>query len=178
MIVSIILIVLKIISYLLLIAVLGTISWYILSKLIPSVEIRIIPGWVNERDGLLILRIEIANHSLVRIRKQHLWLQCLEKSYPESGRLSEWVPFTRNEINPNEKPIQWNDPIEIFKSTNWLNPGAVINIERLHQFNPNNVLHLAVKFIARPGFIERYILRMHPPTTSWTATAIVVRSRG
>lgn len=166
---------LQIITFLLAIVILVIIMIELLARLNPALEIRLIPCWVNEREGSFILKIEIFNQSRVRIIKESARLQLLEHSLPNSGQLSEWVPFSKDKIVKSERPVEWHEPIEIFESTQHIEPGATISTERLHHFNPEHVLHVGLQLKNKPHWLEQKLALFRPSTTCWTATTIVMR---
>ena len=150
---------------------------YYYLKFMPNLEMSIIPRWINENKGHVVLRFEIKNTSLVRIEKKTVLIQMLEHQIPEIGQLSEWVPFAKNKMIKEESPIKWNEPIEILKTTRWLDAGSVVCIERFIHFNPNHILHVGLQFDANINLLDRIINRVRPKRLRWTSTAIIMSSK-
>ena len=141
----------------------------------PVVVVRILPSWPVVGSRWVVLRLEIENRSRVRVRKEKVLLQVLEHRVHEGEHLSEWVPFEEGAVIPSEKPVRWNEPVEVFESTTGLGPGEVVAIERLYYCPPGSVLHVGLQFRAQLGVLAKIGGRMRGWRNQWTATKIVMR---
>ena len=65
-----------------------------ISQNICPIELRLSPVWASRTDDIAILKIEVINRSKATVKKRHILLQILEFDAPESGELSEFIPFT------------------------------------------------------------------------------------
>ena len=95
-------------------------SWlavFVFLQFAPVLSLRIISTWPDEESRWVIIRLEVENKSRVRVRKDEIHLQVLEHEIKEGGSLSEWVPFKKDDALDTEQPIDWRDPLEVFKST-------------------------------------------------------------
>jgi hypothetical protein len=148
---------------------------FIFQQLSPIAQIRISVRWVDLSSGRFVLRIEVENISRVRIRHKVALLQVLRYSLLKTNRLSEWVPFAKDQVIKGEEPIEWKEPEDIFGSTVHLYPREVISVERLEQIeDPNEFLHVGVQYNSRFAFrwLFTFLLGWHE---RWTTTAIVSR---
>jgi len=104
--------------------------------------------------GFVILKIEVENLSIVKMDKGHIKLQILKYSCTATERISEFVPFTRDEIIPGEEPIEWSDPIDILNTTKTIYPGALKHVEILLKIPSEDIIfHIGLQVkIALSGF--------------------------
>ena len=100
------------------------------------------------------------NKSRVRANKPRGQIQILEYPFKPGIALSQWVPFDKSAIPPNEQPIEWREPEKIFKSTLQMYPGEVISLERLYHYPQDMVIiHVGLQVQLETGFIGRIITR-------------------
>ena len=143
----------------------------------PKLQLRILPRWVDETKGLLILKLEVENNSRIRVPKQKIQLQILEHEVPAHGCLSEWVPFDEEAVLLQEKPKEWHDPIEIFQSTEYLNPGETVSVERLCHCPQDSILHVGLQAKAKLGALGRLAAWFRSWNDQWTSTIWECNSR-
>jgi hypothetical protein len=118
----------------------GGFAFFVFLQFAPVLNLRVLSSWPDDDSRWVLLRLEIENKSRVRVRKRAIRLQVLEYPEPEGGSLSEWVPFEEDDIISSEKPLRWHEPIEIFRSTQKIDPGDILVIERLHFCPENRIL--------------------------------------
>jgi hypothetical protein len=136
----------------------------------PVLDVRIIPRWVDEAAGVLIIRLEVENRWKIGVKKKLARFQILEHRIPEGGLLSEWVPFAKDRILDSEPPIVWRNPREVLTSTVKIESKETITVELLYR-SPNHVaLHCAFQFIANLNPIASLAYRLGSGTDSWTRT--------
>jgi hypothetical protein len=153
----------------------GWLALFIFLQFAPVLALRILPTWPSDDTGWVILRIEVENKSRIRVHKQAIYLQILEHNVSVSSILSEWVPFEEKAVIPTEQPINWHEPVEIFKSTKGIDPGETLVAERLHYCQPNNVLHVGLKVKAKLGFFGRIATQVRSWNHGWTTTRIIMK---
>ena len=128
----------------------GGLALFVFRQMVPVLDLRILPRWIDDEGQFLILRFEVENKSRVRVHKQSIRIQILEHRIPASGSLSEWVPFEQEAIIPTERPIEWREPVEVFRTTTGIDPGGVISVERLYRCPQDDiVLHVGLQVKAR-----------------------------
>jgi hypothetical protein len=141
----------------------------------PVIDLRVSPRWVDHRDDLVILTLELENRSKVAVSKRSARIQCLEHT-PVMGLLSEWVPFTESGIRTGEEPVEWSEPLAILATTQKIEPQAVLRVEFLYRYSaPPSLLHCAVQFVGNLNPITRVANRLGTGTDSWTTTLWVPR---
>jgi hypothetical protein len=173
---------------LILVTVFGAFLAYI--RLAPTLSLNIIPSWIDGR--LLHIRLELKNTSRVRVKKKRAVFQFLrydlekmEKSL-RRGSLSEWVPLTqgRDEGFPKQDPIEWRDPLQVFSTTEWLDSGEKITIDRLEYCEGDGVaFKILLQATAELTWVQRRGANVWrrgtlagKKTLDWTTTRIVVRT--
>ncbi len=149
---------------------------FVFVQFAPKLQLRIIPRWADETKGFLILKLEVENNSGIRVRKQKIQLQILEHEVPAHGCLSEWVPFDKKAILPQEQPKEWQDSIEIFRSTGYLNPGEMLSVERLCHCPQDSILHVGLQAKATLGALGRLPAWFRFWNEQWTSTIIVMHT--
>ena len=144
-------------------------AFFVFRQLSPSLDLKIIPMRNLPDKQMLLLRSVIENRSRVRIYKKRIRIQILEYDLGVISSISEWVPFSKADIRPNEIPRQWTEPIEICETTAYINPGSKVVVERL--FNVDNmgktVLHIGIQFEA---IISPRLKRLLKWEERWTHT--------
>ncbi|TET74520.1 MAG: hypothetical protein E3J56_02235 [Candidatus Aminicenantes bacterium] len=149
---------------------------FVFVQFAPKLQLRIIPRWADETKGFLILEFELENNSRIRVHKQKIQLQILEHEVPVHGSLSEWVPFDKEAILPQEQPKEWHDPIEILRSTKYLNPGEMQSVERLCYCPQDSILHVGLQAKAKLGALGRLAAWLRSWNEQWTSTIIVMHT--
>ena len=150
---------------------------FIFVQFAPKLKLRILPHWVDKSKGLLLLRLEVENHSRIRVKKDKILLQILEHEFSAQGYLSEWVPFTNEAIKTEEQPKEWHEPIEIFQSTIYINPEEILSVERLHHCPQNTILHIGIQAKVKMGFLGALAAWLRSWDEQWTTTIIVLNSK-
>jgi hypothetical protein len=148
---------------------------FVFSRLAPVLNLRIIPSWAGDKSRWVILRLEVENKSRVRIHKQSICLQVLEYRVPAGTSFSEWVPFEEEAIVASEQPLQWSEPIEVFKSTLTIDPNEVLAIERLHYCPPDTLLKVGLQVRMKLGIAGRIATRVRGWHHQRTTTRIVMK---
>lgn len=143
----------------------------------PKLQLRIIQRWVDEINGLFVLKLEVENISRIRVYKQKIQLQILEHEVPANGCLSEWVPFDEEEVLSEEKPKEWHAPIEVFESSKFLNPGEILSVERLCHCPHKSVVHVGLQVKVKLGVLGCVASCFRSWKEQWTSTIIVMRSQ-
>lgn len=153
----------------------GWFAVFVFLQFAPILALRILPTWISDKTDGVILHIEVENKSRIRVHKQSILLQILEHHIPVGGILSEWVPFEEKDIIPTEQPINWNEPIEIFKSTRGIDPGEALVVERLHYCHPGNILHVGLQVKAKLGIWGRIATQVRGWNQRWTTTRVIIK---
>lgn len=149
---------------------------FVFVQFAPSLQLRILPRWADEAKGLIILKLEVKNKSRIRVPKQRICLQILEHEVPAGGSLSEWVPFDKQVILPQEQPKEWHEPVEIFQTTRYLNPGEMLSVEMLCHCPRESVLHVGLQAKAKFGILGWLGSRISSWNEQWTSTIIVMHT--
>lgn len=133
--------------------------YFVFRHLSPKMRLRIIPNWID--NTTVVLGLEVENYSKVGVRKKIVKLQILPYLLSEQRQLSEFVPLDKSWIKEDEKPLKWQDPVEIFETTSYLYPGEITTVERLVQLpEPGTYLHVALQFRATSHFRPIAILEL------------------
>ncbi len=136
----------------------------------PLIEPRIVTRWEDPSQGLLVLSLELKNRAKFRVMKEEVLFQSLEYDIPQSGELTEWLPFSKNRILQTEPPRQWREPSKIMQSTQWLEPEETVVVERLYKCPRDTALHFGVQFKASPKTVWSRIAGDPPWSGQWTST--------
>ena len=153
----------------------GAMALFVFFQLAPVLNLRILPSWTDDTKQFLILKFQVENKSRVRVHSPKGRIQVLEHEIQAGTFLSQWVPFDKNTIIPTEQPIEWHEPVEIFRSTKEIYPGEVISYERLYHCPQDRVaLHVGLQVEIELGFFGRMATRN---TKSWrqTTTCFIVK---
>jgi hypothetical protein len=113
---------------------------FVYFQLAPVLQLRIVPTWADERKEFLILRFEIENRSRVRIFAPKGRIQVLKHDIQPGASMSHWIPFREDAVKPDERPREWREPVEIFKSTLDIYPGETISFERIYDCPEDTVV--------------------------------------
>ena len=70
--------------------------------LTKSIELRIIPEWFEAQPNKVVLKIEIENKCIRRIKKNAILLQVLEYPLQKYKDFSDWIPFSQDELKIGE----------------------------------------------------------------------------
>ena len=164
------------ISLKIVIVIFGTwLSIYFTLRFMPVLEIITNTYWLQSKEDSFILKIDLVNKSKVRLKKEIVSLQILEYDFEKTKLLSEWVPFKENKIIASEKPLQWNNPVEILTTTDKIEASEKISVERLIKYDPEKIYHIGIQFCARFNWFEKIINRFYKKNERWTSTIIVFR---
>ena len=140
------------------------IALFIYYHFAPVVNLRIIPTWYGETKQILVLRFEIENKSRVRLSRPIVRIQVLEQELNDSKSISQWVPFSKNDIKEEEQPISWQEPMEIFSRSTKLYPGELIAVERLYYYErPAAIVHVGLQIELKMGVIRQLLTNMASP---------------
>lgn len=153
----------------------GGLALFVFLQFAPVLDLQILPSWSDEARQFLILKFEVENKSRIRVDKREIRIQVLEHKIQADTSLSEWVPFDKDAIIPTERPVEWREPIEIFRTTKAIDPGEVISVERLYHCSQDTVLHVGLQVKAKLGIFGRIATRIRPWDQRWTTTRIVVK---
>ncbi len=165
----------------------GTVLAIIVSvQYAPFVKLRILPKWLDDDSGRVILRLEIENISKVKINNQYIALQVLEYPLPKNSSIviSEWVPFVEGKYQklgseePPEEPKQkWQKPVPIFTSTKTIYPSEILSVERSYGCPKDSFLKVGLQLKATSSnskFVQ-WVTRKLNWADQWTTTAIIFR---
>ena len=87
------------------------------------------------------------------VSEHFIKVQILEYPVNRISDLSEWVPFTVENIKKQEEPLSWRDPVQIFDSTKYTYPNEILSVERLYNLNHTDAfLHVALQFRSKSVF--------------------------
>jgi hypothetical protein len=153
----------------------GWLALFVFLRFAPKLNLRILPNWSDDARQFLILKFEVENKSNIRVYKQEIRIQVLEHKIQPGTSLSEWVPFDKDAIIPTERPVEWREPVEIFRTTKTIDPGEVISVERLYHYPQDTTLHVGLQVKAKLGFFGRIATRIRAWDQQWTTTCIVVK---
>lgn len=154
---------------------------YFFVQFTPKIDLRIIPEWIDKSKRKLVVRFEIENKSQVRINVKRftksqqnknlmILVQILEYYKANTSTLSEWVPFSKNDIRDKEEPIEWNDPEFICQTTNHIYPGETVKVNRLYTFPEDKIWHIGFQIQTEYNFIEKMLI--WKLSKRWTTTKI------
>jgi hypothetical protein len=147
---------------------------FVLAKWAPNIRLKIDSWWLDTDKGRLVLRLTIENVSIVYVKKNHIVLQVLSYKVEQQTHLSEWVPFTKETIKPEEEPIEWHDPEDILETTKGLYPGEKIIVDRVLTVPKGDVfLHIALQCTAQISVFNRLLAGIRPCNERWTTTTVV-----
>jgi hypothetical protein len=149
-------------------------AFFVRVSFAPVLRLRILPRWSDDTKNFVILRLEVENISRVRVQKQQIRIQALRHKLEMGGLLSEWVPFSRDDIR-DEQPLEWREPVEIFNTTNHIYPGEVLSVERMYHCEQDTALHVGLQVKAKLGRFSRLATRIRSWNQQWTTTCIVLR---
>jgi hypothetical protein len=153
----------------------GALALFVFFQLAPVLELRILPSWTDDTKQFLILKFQVENKSRVRVYNPQGRIQILEHQIPLGASLSHWVPFEQGAVRSSEEPIEWRNPVGIFKSTKQIYPGETISFERLYHCPQDNVvLHVGLQVKLELGLVGRIVTRKREPWQQ-TATCFVVK---
>jgi hypothetical protein len=151
----------------------------------PKLSLQLNPKWIND---FLILGINISNNSKVRANVQSICLQTvIHKSVPpELNGLSEWVKFNDETHVPittskcqeeTESDMPMNKPIRINKSTTTIDPGEIIQTERLYSFKESNIIQFGLQVHVEFNVIGRLLKNSCKKDKRWTTTCFTVKPK-
>jgi hypothetical protein len=137
-------------------------------KFVPIIFLDITSEWIDKETGKLKLKLTIENKSNVKAVKKFFWLQVLEYDLKQTSTISEWVPFFEPDIKPNEKPVFWKEPVDVWQSTVEIYPGEISSLDYLCTCPKNRMIKVALFFGGKPDFFSQ--LRRADET--WCTTKI------
>lgn len=149
----------------------GLLTIYGYFKLTRSIQLKVSETWLDKDH--VIFNIVIVNSSKLRIKKEYIKFQVLEYDLNEKKGLSEWVPFKcgaiREDEGPKEGLIEWTEPQEILKTTDYLYANDSVRVDRMYALkNNNSLLHVGLQFKSESW----KILRKFANGDQWTTTLI------
>lgn len=150
----------------------GYISIFVYLYFAPVVKLNITYYFIDEEYVKLELQVE--NIGRIRMTKEKIQLQILYHNISGIKELSEWVPFTENGININEKPLEWKEPIDIFTTTRFLYPHDQIKADRLYKIPKGQLIHIGMQVNVKLGKISGVFAGLRKQPLRWTATRIIV----
>ncbi len=149
---------------------------FVFFQLAPVLTLRILPSWTSDSKDVLKIRLEVENKSRIGVRYPKFHLQILEHRVEANVALSEWVPFAEVEILPDEQPLFWQDPVQVFGSTNGIYAGEVISIERLYPCQEDStVIHVGLRVEIKQGFVGRVATVARNKIWTQYTTVLVVK---
>ena len=136
----------------------GVFAIFVYSQFAPVLNLRIISSWADENMEYLKLKFEMENKSRVQVNSPLARIQILEHELRETNSISEWVPFRKGAIHPNEAPIVWREPVRVLESTERIYPGESISIERLlHCSQDKTIIHIGFQVELELSFLGKII---------------------
>jgi hypothetical protein len=148
----------------------GLVAIFFFVQLSPTIELRIIPEWIDKDAGQLVLTFELENKSQVRAKVKTIQIQILEYDKNPTLMLSEWLPFSSNNIHANEHPLEWQAPEHICTTTARIYPKEVVRVDRLYTISKDKIYHIGLQLQVKYKGIEKCIPRK---AKQWTTTKIV-----
>jgi hypothetical protein len=146
----------------------------VLAQWAPNIRLAIESWWLDTDKGRIVLRFTLENISRVYVEKNRVLLQVLFYSVEQQSHLSEWVPFTRDAIKPEEQPLEGHAPENILETTDGLYPGERITVDRVLTVPKRDIfLHAALQYTARMRGIKRFLARTFRWNEQWTTTTVI-----
>ena len=154
----------------------AVIAVYVRNHFVPKMIIEIESRFIPE-NNIIILKLSMESICNVYLPKESIRLQILEHKFPEGNSLSEWVPFSKKEVEPGEEPIEWVEPIEIFTSTTGLQPNEKLTVERFYKASENaDLVHIGFQYLTKLSRIVSWLVpKPFSPYEQWTTTAFVLK---
>ena len=155
----------------------GAMALFVYFQLAPVLDLRILPSWTDDTKQFLILKFQVENKSRVRVYSPRGRIQVLKHGIKAGTSMSHWVPFKKNAIIPTEQPIEWHEPVEIFRSTKEIYPGEVISFERLYHCPQEAIiLHVGLQVELELHLVGRIATRKAVPWRQTTTCFVVKQS--
>ncbi|MCH8844642.1 MAG: hypothetical protein IID61_16900 [SAR324 cluster bacterium] len=151
---------------------LGWLAIWIYRKTSALIELRLSPVWASRTDDIAILKIEVINRSKATVKKGHILLQILEFDAPESGELSEFIPFTEKARQLTaQQPRSWREATKVLETTIHLLPGEHIVVERLYKWQGGELIQYGLQFRAKFNALWRFLnATIFKSMEQWTTT--------
>lgn len=151
----------------------GILSVFVLSKFVPKFHLEVEPLILRGSNHLL-LKLSMENISSVYAQKKHIRLQVLPYEERMNMRLSEWVPFSKNNIRSGEEPSEWLEATEVFSSTTGLYGGEKLSVQYLVPIPPRaKFLHVGFQYAANLSGIKLWLSGLFSSHEQWTTTLVV-----
>lgn len=155
----------------------GYILMFIFLDLHPKMELNISSHWIDKKNGVLLVEINIRNISKVRCDKEKVSIQCLEYACDFKNELSEWIPFSEKDILKDEPPVSWKPSKEILTTTEFWYPNDCVKVERCYKLPKGSIYKLGLQLVANISLIGRIskVLRKGrwKKQEQWTTTKII-----
>lgn len=152
------------------------IAIYVRNYFVPKMIIEVESRFVSEKN-IIILKLSLENICNVYLPKESIRLQILEHKLPLGNTLSEWVPFSKENIKLGEEPIEWVEPVQIFTSTTGLQPNEKLTVERFYRVSEkSDLVHIGFQYITKLSRIVSWLVpKPFAPYEQWTTTAFVLK---
>lgn len=142
----------------------------------PNMALNVSTEWANQKEGVLLIKIDATNVSKVKCNKNKVLFQVLEYNCNFES-LSEWVAFSEDRILESERPVLWNPPVDILESTEFWYPGDSVKVERLYKCKIGRVYKIGVQLKADIPLLGRVskVFRngAWKKQEQWTTTKII-----
>jgi hypothetical protein len=141
-----------------------------------KIELSELADDASGKPRMILIRLIAENKSDVyaKLRRGQSRLQILEHQatlLDETHALSEWVPFAEDRINEGEPPKQWAEPLQVVRTTDYIEAGESIRVDFLYRPSaPGVAVHCGFQVLTEP----RKIPFLHDPTDSFTTTAWIL----
>jgi hypothetical protein len=105
---------------------------FVYHGLLPSVSLRL--NLIQQQaGGVVLVHLEIENKSQVRAQVALARLQILEYQVGHSEEyMSDWVPFTPNDIHAHEPPLKWREPLKL-RGPQEIKGGEVVTMDVMYK---------------------------------------------
>jgi hypothetical protein len=147
----------------------AVIAFRIKWQFVPIMHLDIGSEWLDKSSGKLKLSLTIENKSNVKAKKKRVRVQILEYDLSSRNTLSEWVPFSINEMLDHEKTI-WKEPVDVWQPTVEFYPGVATTLDYMCHCPKGKLLHVGLFLETDTQDLFKEILRYHE---SWCTTRII-----
>ncbi len=147
----------------------------------PIMDLDMEAEWLDEKEELLLVKIQIKNISKVKCRKHNVLIQFLEYDINVNNILTDWVPFKEND-DKGCPPKKWKKPLEIAETTRFWYPNDSVKIERCFKCTEGQFYKIGLQLNAKISIfhaIPKYFTNWFNWKTkeSWTITKIIYRKQ-
>ncbi len=139
-----------------------------LRTLTPSFKIEIEQKKIKDNLDLRVIKISIKNVSKVGVFKDKILVATQEIDMNEG---SEELLSSRWKA---KEGIDFGQSIEIFDSTNTIDPNEELSIERIYKKDSDKIVHIGVQLWVKRPLTSKILFFWWPYTYRWTTTKYLV----